>query len=734
MRFAVLGPLEVTTDDGRAVRVPELKVRALLACLLAHPGQVVADDRLIRALWGPQPPGNPLGALRARVSQLRRALDEAEPGARELIVTRQPGYLVTGDTDARRFQEALERSRAAAEPGERAVLLAEALSWWRGPAFADFADSGGLAGEAPAHGAALRLEEQRLTALEDYADVRLDLGQDASQLAELAELAARHPTRERFHALLMRALYRSERQAEALEVYHALRERLRDELGLDPGPEIAALHQAILEQSPRLRRPAGTAAPVPVRLPEPLTELIGRDEALAELLALPGTARLVTLTGAGGVGKSRLALEAARRLAGQFPGGAHLVELAAVPPGPSPGVAEAVSEALGLRADSGAADPGERIAAALGARRTLLLLDNCEHVVEPVAKLTELLLRAGPHTRVIATSREPLGVTGEVVRQVPALDAAAAMRLFAARAAEAEPAFALTGADAGAVETICRRLDGIPLALELAAARVRSLSVGVLAERLDDRFRLLSAGRRGGPAHQRTLRAAIDWSWDLLTEQERIVLRRLSVQAGGCTLEAAERVCAVPMPIPSGPPGDAELAAEALAAGSPDLDPAEVVDLLGRLVDRSLVVRAGDRYRLLESVAAYALERLCEAGEHDRVLRWYATYYTQLAECAEAYMRGRARHHWVRRLDAETANLHEALEAALRLGDRRLAERLTGSLGWYRVQSGRAGRRLDGHLDGVPGGGHGGGPDEGPDGGAAPAMAAWAIVPRPPHR
>ncbi|GAA4937866.1 putative ATPase/DNA-binding SARP family transcriptional activator [Nonomuraea thailandensis] len=676
MRFAILGPLEASTDDGGAVRVPELKVRALLACLLAHHGRAVPAGRLIEGLWGPQPPGRPLGALRARVSQLRRALEEAEPGGRELVVTRPPGYVVGGDTDARRFQEAVERSRAAAGPGERAALLAEALAWWRGPAFADFAD-------VPlVRGAALLLEEQRLAALEDYADVRLDLGQDASQVGELTELAAQHPARERFHALLMRALYRSGRQADALEVYRALRGRLRDELGLDPGPEIVALHQAILEQSPGLRRPPRAPAPVPARLPEPLTELVGRDEALAELVALPGTARLVTLTGAGGVGKSRLALEAARRLAGGFDGGAYLVELSGVPAGSPPDVADAVAAALGLRDDGGAADQGERVAAALASRRTLLVLDNCEHVVEAVAKLAELLLRTGPGTRVLATSREPLGLAGEVVRQVPPLDAAAAARLFVLRAAENEPGLVL---DAGVVESICRRLDGIPLALELAAARVRSLGVRVLAGRLDDRFRLLSAGRRSGPAHQRTLRAAIDWSWELLTEPERVVLRRLAVQAGGCTLEAAERVCAVPGPIPGGPPGDAG------PQVPQDLDPADVVDLLGRLVDRSLVVRAGDRYRLLESVAAYALERLGEAGEREPVLRRYAVYYTQLAECARAYRSGPARHHWVRRLDAEAANLRAALEAARSLGDTRLAARLTGSLGWYRTQSGRAG-------------------------------------------
>lgn len=665
MRFAVLGPLEVIADDGRAVRVPELKVRALLACLLAGDGQVVAADRLIENLWGPEPPGNPLGALRAKASQLRRALDEAEPGARELIVTRSPGYLVDGDTDARRFREVAGRAGAAGDPRERAALLAEALSWWRGPAFA------GFPGEPLVRGAAARLEEQRLTALEDYADVRLALGQDSSQIGELAELAAQHPTRERFHGLLMRALYRSGRQAEALEVYRSLRERVRDELGLDPGPELAALHQAILEQSPGLRRPAVVPAPAPARLPEPLTELVGRDEALDELAALPPATRLVTLTGTAGVGKSRLALAAAHRLAGDFPGGAYLVELSSVTAGPD--VAETIATTLGVPGGM-----GESIAAVFGDRRALLVLDNCEHVVEAVAELVERLLRGGSGLCVIATSREPLGVTGEVVREVPPLDVWAAMRLFAARAADAQPGFALTAGDADAAEVICRRLDGIPLALELAAARTRSLGVAALAARLDDRFRLLSAGRRAGPAHQRTLRAALDWSWELLTEPERVVLRRLAVHVGGCTLEAAERVCAVPVPIQGAPP----------ARGS-DLAPDDVADLLARLVDRSLIVRSGDRYRLLESVAAYGLERLREAGEHDRVLSWYATYYTQLAECAESYRSGPARHRWIRRLDAEAANLRGALDAAMSLGDTRLTERFTASLGWYWVQAGR---------------------------------------------
>ncbi|MFG1947157.1 BTAD domain-containing putative transcriptional regulator [Nonomuraea sp. NPDC048826] len=675
MRFAVLGPLEVTADDGRAVRVPELKVRVLLACLLAGDGRAVPAGRLIENLWGPEPPGNPLGALRAKVSQLRRALDDAEPGARELVATRSPGYLVDGDTDARRFLEAVGRARSAGGPRERAALLNEALSWWRGPAFADFPD------EPLARWAAARLEEQRLAALEDYADVRLDLGQDASQVAELAELAAQHPMRERFHGLLMRALYRSGRQAEALEVYRALGDRMRDELGLDPGPELTALHRAILEQSPGLGRPP--IPPAPARLPRPLTELVGRDDPLAELVALLGGARLVTLTGSAGVGKSRLALAAAHRLAGDFSGGAYLVELSSLTTGSGPDVAGTVATALGVPGD------GAGIGSALGPRRTLLVLDNCEHVVEPVAELVERLLHAGPGLSVIATSREPLGVSGEVVREVPPLDAVAAMRLFAARAADAQPEFTLTAADADAAEVICRRLDGIPLALELAAARARSLGVRALAARLDDRFRLLSAGRRSGPAHQRTLRAALDWSWDPLTDPERVVLRRLAVHVGGCTLEAAERVCAAPGPVPGTPSSEYEPAAGSDATGVAELASGEVADLLARLVDRSLVVRSGDRYRLLESVAAYGLERLREAGEHDRVLRWYATYYTQLAECAESYRSGPARHRWIRRLDPEVANLRGALEAAVSLGDTPLAARLTGSLGWYWTQAGR---------------------------------------------
>jgi predicted ATPase/DNA-binding SARP family transcriptional activator len=681
MRFGVLGPLAVWTTAGEQLTVPGLKVRALLADLLVHAGEPVSADRLVDDLWGERAPADPAGALQAKVSQLRRVLAAAEPDGRELVEYRPPGYLLraSGDrTDAGQFGELLRRARAAGDPRVRAALLTEALGLWRGGAFADFGD------QLFTQAAAGRLEEERLVALEEQAEARLELGEHAQLAGELGDLVSRHPLRERLRAAQLTALYRAGRPSEALESYHELRRRLAGELGLDPGPELAALQQAILVQDPALRAPAEAPVMVPAttNLPASFGGLIGRERAVSEVRTLLGSGRLVTLTGPGGVGKTQLALAVAAELAGGYPDGTWLVELAAETS--DAGVAELVSAAVGLIDSASPVPLADRLAGALGSRQLLLVLDNCEHLIGPVAALAERLLRAGPGVRILATSQEPLAIGGEQRWEVPPLELpgsadgeaglvaqAGAVRLFVARAAAAVPGFTLDAGNARAVAGICRRLDGIPLALELAAARVRALGVHPLAARLDDRFRLLTAGQRGAPARQRTLRAMIDWSWELATGPERVVLRRLAVQVDGCTLTAAEQTCA-----------------------GEGLDQSDIADLLARLVDRSLVeVIAGDaqepRYRLLESVAAYGTERLREAGELDRLRERHREFYTTLAERARYQLRGHDQQLWLHRLDREAANIHSALEGAFGRREVSAALRLAGAMTWYWFLRGR---------------------------------------------
>ncbi|MEU7781362.1 BTAD domain-containing putative transcriptional regulator [Micromonospora parva] len=648
VQFGVLGPLAVTTDAGEPVVVPGTKVRALLADLLANRNQVVSADRLIDDLWGDDSPANPAGALQVRVSQLRKALNDAEPGARELVESRPPGYLLRADAvDADRFVD-LSRSTDV----ER---LTEALTLWRGEAYADVADAAFASAEAA------RLAEQRLVVHERLAQARLARGEHDLVAADLTELVARHPLREGLRAVQLRALYAAGRQSEALDSYADLRERLAEELGLDPGPELVALHRRILERDAGLSAPP-KAAIIRNSLPAQLDELVGRAEALAELRALLSRQRLVTLVGPGGVGKTRLATETAR--AQSFPDGVQLVELAPLPAGDAR-VAEQVLGALGGYETAGTSlSPADRVVTALRHRQLLLVLDNCEHVIEPVAELVARLLRHVPGVSVLATSREPLGLTGEQLWEVPPLPVphdgdldtvrrSAAARLFAARAAAQQRGFRLDGQSAAAVAQLCRRLDGLPLALELAATRVRALGVRGVVDRLDDRFRLLTTAQRDVPPRQRTLTAVIAWSWDLLDEPDRTVLARLAVFPDGCTPQAAEHVCRTDL------------------------------DTLARLVDRSLVVLddsgAAPRYRLLESVAAFCLERLSDA---DEVRARHAAYYTELVERADPGLRGAEQRRWLAQLDAETANLRAALDHGGGL-------RLAVALSWYWFLRGR---------------------------------------------
>ncbi|TMR04260.1 AfsR/SARP family transcriptional regulator [Actinomadura soli] len=662
MRFGVLGPLDVRTGDGAPVRVADRKVRALLADLLAHAGRAVASGRLIDDLWGDDLPANPSATLQARVSQLRRALDDAEPGARALVEKSPPGYRLNARPgDAARFEELVAEARTSEGPATRAALLTDALSLWRGPAYADFADAPFTAPEIA------RLDELRLAAVEARAEARLELGDHEALAAELRGVVGEHPLRERLRASYMRALYGAGRPAEALTTYEDLRRRLGEDLGADPGPALSDLHLAILRRT----------LPASGNLPADVTPLVGRDAAADEVAGALAAARMVTLTGPGGVGKTRLAVAVARRVRERHPDGVWLVALdEGLKAGASADeVASFVAGVLGLRDDAGiAGGPAARLGEALRGKRMLLVLDNCEHVVEPVARLAAGLLRAAAEPRVLATSREPIGISGERLWSVPPLDVRDAAALFADRAGLAPGAAAETGQQA-AIADICARLDGIPLALELAATRVRALGVEGLAARLDDRFGLLSSGARDAPARQRTLRALIDWSWEPLSEPERAVLRRLAAHPGGCTLDAAGEVC---------------------GAG---------VGVLASLVDRSLVVTGdGPRYRLLESIAAYGVERLREAGEYEAVRRAHAGYYTALAERAD--LCGPGQREALRTLRAESGNLRTALETAVEDGAADLALRLVNAMGWAWFRWGRPGeaRRAFGRALAVPGG------------------------------
>lgn len=652
MYFSVLGSVTVRTTAGLEVDIPEAKVRALLAVLLVNAGRMVSTDRLIDDLWGDRLPQNAAGALQTKVSRLRRALAGAEPGAEALVESVHQGYRLRigpQDVDSGRFAELTAAASRAADPQTRADLLTQALALWRAEPFS------GLGDPEFVRAAATQLAEQQLAAVEILAETRLELGEHHALVAELGDLAARYPLRERLRALQITALYQAGQQSEALAVYTEVRNRLADELGVDPGPELAALNQAVLTHDTALRAEPALSSPQRMHgeLAAPLTDLIGRQDALLAVCELLTTHRLVTLTGPGGVGKTRLAQEAARQVAADYPDGVRAVGLA----GPT-GVAEQISAALDIREEGPAG-----LEDALRPRRLLLLLDNCEHLIESAAEAARRLLTVAPGLKILATSREPLGLAGESVWTVPPLSQPDAERLFTLRATAAAPGFTVTDTNAEAVATVCRRLDRIPLALELAATRVRALGVEELPARLNDRFRLLSGGNRGVPPRQRSLWAMIDWSWELLSDDERAVLRSLAVFTDGCTLEAAESVC------------DSNL---------------DVLGALIRLVDCSVVTVAdGPRYRLPESIAAYARERLAEAGDGESLQQRHHTYYAELAARVAAELPGPGQQGWLARRDPENGNLRAALDRAVQHGDADAALRLALDSTWYWFLRGR---------------------------------------------
>ncbi|MCA1670733.1 MAG: tetratricopeptide repeat protein, partial [Actinobacteria bacterium] len=518
-----------------------------------------------------------------------------------------------------------------------------------------------------------RLEELRLAATEERIELQMAAGRHADLVGELEALVAQHPLRERFHGQLMLALYRSGRQAEALAAYQRARGLLTEQLGLDPSTALRELEQAILRQDQNLGAPIRTDAAVSSNVPTRLTSFIGRQRELQQVGALVGDHRLVTLTGPGGVGKTTLVIEAAARLIDQYPDGVWLVPLASVS---DPAlVGRTVAATLGAPEETGTTP--DHLARYLRGRHALVVLDNCEHLADACAALAEQLLGLCPQLRLLTTSREPLAVPGEVQVPIPPLDtppehatpadlaAYDAVRLFLDRARSALPGFQLDDTEVRHVAQLCRRLDGIPLAIELAAARVKTLPVSAIAARLDDRFRLLSTGPRTVDKRQQTLRGTVDWSHQLLTTAERVLFRRLSVFAGGWSLESAEEVC----------PGDG-------------ISRSEILELLARLVDRSLVIAdpgGQGRFHLLETLRHYAHERLVDVGEQQWLTAAHALHFTAVAERGETQLRGPAQGRWLRWLQQERDNLQAAWEWARdhTRSEPDLGVRLAAALGWF---------------------------------------------------
>ncbi|MFF3201938.1 BTAD domain-containing putative transcriptional regulator [Streptomyces sp. NPDC002962] len=821
VRYRILGTTQALRPDGVPVAVGGARLRALLAVLALRAGRSVPAGLLVEEVWAGDPPADAPGALQALVGRLRRALGA---GA---IDSAEGGYRLAAapdDVDLHRFERLTGdgiRALADGDPAKAAVVLDDALALWQGPALADLPDR---AAEAA------RWEARRLDAVRARHTAAIALGEAERSLPELTALCDAHPLDEPLQALRLRALREAGRTAQALAAYDEVRRLLADRLGTDPGPELRALHTELLAPGDPgdpgargglggpggLDAPGGPGAPGgagkpsrsvgpggPGRAPAPaspappppplgnlrarLTSFVGRETDIAAIRGDLASARLVTLLGPGGAGKTRLSQETAETVRDIARDGVWLAELAPVAdPGAVP---QAVLTAVGARETvlygAGAEemrvaaerhdDPLERLVEHCARRRMLIVLDNCEHVVEAAARLVEELLARCPEVTVLATSREPLGVPGEVLRPLDPLPEQVALRLLADRGAAARPGFRPDADEetAAACAEICRRLDGLPLAIELAAARLRMLTPRQIADRLDDRFRLLTSGSRTVLPRQQTLRAVVDWSWDLLDEDERDVLARLSVFARGCDLAAVEAVCGPPFPdlgerhdpreghaprerhdLGDGHAPQSASAADAPSAvggslgpfearggrdarevrdsrdggdsgeghgsgagrdlldghdlrdargfrgplvsgGSPGLRDAggslggrSALDLLASLVDKSLVVAAPDprgdmRYRLLETVAEYAGERLDESGRREAAERAHLTYYRELARTTEPLLRGPGQRDAIERFQLEYENLRTALSRAVAARDEQEALCLTLSLVWY---------------------------------------------------
>jgi predicted ATPase len=652
VQVAILGPLEVYDDGGTAVAVAGVRLRGLIARLALAGGQPVSTGALAEAVWDCALPAEVANALQTLVSRARRAL-----GGAAAVEQSAAGYrlaVTPDDVDALRFE------RLVAEGA-----MAEALALWRGPALVDAGDF--------AEPFARRLEELRLDATITFLTRELDAGRAAVRVGELEALVAEHPLHEKLAGLLMRALAATGRQADALAAYEALRTRLADELGIDPGPEARAVQLEVLRgEIAAAAAPAGRAR---TNLRAQLTSFVGRTDEVARVGKALQTCRLITLVGPGGAGKTRLAAEVAAVVRDSAPDdaadGIWLAELASVTDAAD--VPQAVLGAIGLRESRLLPDGTQRITSrdartrlleGLADARALLVLDNCEHLIDACAHLADALLAHSPQLRIVATSREPLGITGESLFVVPPLDEDPAVRLFADRAAAVSPEFALDGESRPLIIDIVRRLDGLPLAIELAAARLRTLPLAEISRRLTDRFRLLTGGSRTALPRHRTLRAVVEWSWDLLTPAERLLAERFSVFPAGATPAAVATVCA------GGEHADGELTADGAD------------ELLSSLVDKSLLQPLGDgtRLRMLETIREYGAEKLAPRGEVGELRRRHAAHYSGLMREAAPRLLTRDQLSWLAVLRADRDNILAALHYWCDTDDARNALSLAISL------------------------------------------------------
>lgn len=670
----VLGPVSVDGQDGReGAATPQSlspKLQLVLALLAAHRGSVVSMDRLCEALWGDQQPAAAAATLQSHISRLRRVL---LPAGRVVALDR--GYrldLPDGELDIDLFMRLVQQAAATTDPMTATHLYHSALELWNGPAFGDLAEIDGIRPES------VRLDELYLSVVEAWLECRLACGGDAGLIGDLEGRIVAHPLRERFVRQLMIALFRSGRQADSLRRASKFRRLLRDEMGLEPSTALTALEAQILADDSVLLR--GTDDVPATRSSRRVTDgpnrLVGREVELDHLAIAVHHVSLVTLLGPGGVGKTRLARRVAAT-ATNFVDGAAFVELAAVSDPES--LVDAVATALDIQPRQHLSIE-ETLIATLADRHQLIVFDNCEHQLDTLVPLVDRLRTQCSRVHVLVTTREPLGLAGEVVVTVapltvgslhdadPAVLAAApAVALLLDRVAAAVPGFTITEANAPVLGEICRRLDGLPLALELVAAQFRSLAPETILQRLLLPAGTLGASMRSANPRHRTLRDTIAWSFEHLTAPERAAYGRLSGFAGTFDLPAVESVC-----------GEIAHGATSLPAHAPD-----IVEVLTALVDKSMVQMVDSqegRYQLLETLREYGREKLAEQGALDEVAERHLSWFVDFAERCSIGMTGPDEATWSQRIERDFDNFRLAFSTALRTGNADAALRITSAL------------------------------------------------------